>query len=182
MLRGDFSAQLQKEDRFHIYRDVITMVVKSMCNQADEVFNDTKSSTVLDYYYDFKGNHCKGFSEDMRGKHNERETFIEKHDLTEKFKLFLGVLKHITVEKAHEWLQGEVSKQAELARAGDENAVIVVPSVSRSTAYRSMREAGAVYREAKKSYYTDRHESPENIANRGNRGNRRGWKCCNYGK
>ena len=34
MLRDDFSAELQKKDRFHIYRDVITVVVNSMCNQA----------------------------------------------------------------------------------------------------------------------------------------------------
>ena len=34
MLRDDFSAELQKKDRFHSYRDVITVVVNSMCNQA----------------------------------------------------------------------------------------------------------------------------------------------------
>jgi hypothetical protein len=34
LLRDDFSAEPQKEDRFHIYRDVITVVVNSMCNQA----------------------------------------------------------------------------------------------------------------------------------------------------
>ena len=34
LLRDDFSAELQKEDRFYTYRDVITAVVNSMCNQA----------------------------------------------------------------------------------------------------------------------------------------------------
>ena len=34
LLRDDFSAELKKEDRFHSYRDVITVVVNSMCNQA----------------------------------------------------------------------------------------------------------------------------------------------------
>ena len=34
LLSDDFSVELQKEDRFHIYRDVITVVVNSKCNQA----------------------------------------------------------------------------------------------------------------------------------------------------
>ena len=36
LLRDDFSAELQKEDRFHIYRDVITVVVKSMCKSSKD--------------------------------------------------------------------------------------------------------------------------------------------------
>ena len=36
LLRDDFSAELQKEDRFYIYRDVIIVVIKSMCKSSKD--------------------------------------------------------------------------------------------------------------------------------------------------
>ena len=54
LLRDDFSAELQKEDRFHIYRDVITVVVNSMCNQA-RIAREVAAWKAKDESYKSKG-------------------------------------------------------------------------------------------------------------------------------
>ena len=120
---------------------------------------DISEETLLRWFNDFEKSKHRGFKEDGRGK-DKSECFIAHFNLTQIFKFFMKTTNNLTIEITRKFLEANI---IELALVKDlEEYGLQIPLV-RSTVYRWMRQNGANYSIAKKCYYTDRHDTIENI-------------------
>jgi hypothetical protein len=115
--------------------------------------------TVLQWYNEFKRNHYYGFIIDTRG-HWERVHSLDKLNLRQRLKLYMSMEKLLTVDNVVAWLTQVLT--TEEAFINDNLAKSLLP-LTRSTVHSWMVKAGATHEKTKKTYYTDNHDSKENI-------------------
>ena len=120
--------------------------------------------TLLLWYNEFDKSGYRGFEEDRRGI-GKSDSFITDFNLTNQFKLYMKTTNNLGIELTRKYLQ-KIIIELDLVKDLEEYS-LQFPLVQ-STVYRWMRQNGANYCKAKKCYYTDRHDTVENIYYRNN--------------
>jgi len=115
-------------------------------------------STIRDWFNLFKKDSFRGFHEDKRGKWI-RESYLERFDYTMAFKLRMRTSKSLSVDDMTFYVNQI------MVPTDDAEAYNLLP-VSRTVVYGWMKAHGARYDVVKKCYFTDRHDTPENVADR----------------
>jgi hypothetical protein len=202
---ADFQAKLEKNenitDELTDYRSKLLeqnsmgqlMSLSGICNQAlvdSDLEDNFKGRTVEDWWKEFKNNKFLGVKADMRGL-TKQTNYLEANNMTASFKLWMTMEKDLCVNSALNYLNGEISRIAEMELIEDKLKALLEQkqtngdstpltsaekksasitqeernkfnSIDRSTAHRWMRIAGARFCVMQKNYYTDSHENKEN--------------------
>lgn len=100
-------------------------------------FSKLASKTILLHFNEFKTSNFKSFKRDGRGMY-EREIYLEKHNLTADFKMFMRCeQKNLSVDNAHTWLSNRIKEFP----ANDD--INLTPPPSRSAVHTYMLDNGA---------------------------------------
>lgn len=134
----------------------------SLFYEVSTTFPTFKPSLVKDWFYHYQF-HSFCFLRDTRGEHIEQD-LLEKLNLVKEFQEYMLSDRLLSVAKAAAWLTLKLDSEEYAGRLEG----IQVP-ISTSTAGFWMKKHGAERVTHKKTYYTDKHESPEIVADRQNR-------------
>lgn len=119
---------------------------------------------VLEYYNEFKCLQFKGFIKLDVG-HHQRIDFLETYNLSSRFKFFMKCEKSLSVDKCKEYLDKAIIDSANSSQNLLERLQyhsLHFP-LARVTVWRWMITHGAKFNKFKQSYYTDNHDSAENV-------------------
>ena len=142
------------QNKLYAIRTDFSMIV--VANKVANEF-DVSARTVLDYFNDFKKSGYKSFASDNRGKHY-REDFLERHGFETAFKLEMSMTKTLSV--AH--MKDYVHKELIIKKLGDLQA----KPLAHSTIWKLMLQHGAKHALRRQNFYTDRHDTVDNINDR----------------
>ena len=164
-----------KVDDLRATRTALKLVTE-VCEES-KVFS-YKPDTILTWWQEFNNLGGVGFREDGRGK-KPKYNWLEDWALTTTLSLWLATEKKISVSNAQDFLNAKVKEMYETNPKKYEEEVEehgVTKSVlkkklrcNRDAVHRFMLLAGAKWCVIKKSYYNDRHEDADNVADRTNR-------------
>eukprot|EP00732_Lithocolla_globosa_P001261 Lithocolla_globosa_v1_NODE_597_length_3629_cov_4.882205.p1 type:complete len:792 gc:universal NODE_597_length_3629_cov_4.882205:2932-557(-) len=118
--------------------------------------------TILNWQREYEK--YNGFEESKTGSWL-REWILYEEDLLRKFRTWLRSEKHVSKTRACQYINCTL-----LASEGMENLLVrykLTLPIAEATAHSWMVKAGAAYSDVKKCYYTDTHNKPETIADRG---------------
>jgi hypothetical protein len=136
---------------------------------SEDTHVDIQPSTVQTWWSELQTNKFEGFAQSRRG-HWERDQYIlDDDDLARELKLLVRNGNQVTMNKCclaiNDYLEDKYKTLDELAHLL-KTYQLKGPSVSTATTHRWMRLIGAKYSTVEKSYYTDRHETAENVTYR----------------
>ena len=164
-----------KVDDLRATRTALKLVTE-VCEES-KVFS-YKPDTILTWWQEFNNLGGVGFREDGRGK-KPKYNWLEDWALTTTLSLWLATEMKISVSNAQDFLNAKVKEMYETNPKKYEEEVEehgVTKSVlkkklrcNRDAVHRFMLLAGAKWCVIKKSYYNDRHEDADNVADRTNR-------------
>ena len=121
--------------------------------------------TYLRWWNSFKKSGYKGFQLDGRGN-SKRDFFLEEYNVVNSFKLFMKTHKKLSVKACCKYLSDYIISKPEIYQ-NLESFHLKLP-LNTTTVHRWMLRCGASYRKGKQTYYTDNHDTPENINYRNN--------------
>ena len=128
----------------------------------------TRAQIVEDWYLQLHKTRYKRFKQSLRGKDttSEKSPFAENKELTMRFKMWArSDIEHLSVIKAHNFINNKLLSKWTAQELM--NNKISYP-VSLHVCARWTKEAGFCYQRHKKTYYVDRHEAPDIVADRNN--------------
>ena len=165
----------EKLDELKISRSTLKLVTEVCQETTLFVF---KPATILSWWQEFNTLGGVGFREDGRGK-SAKYNWLEDWGLTSTLGLYLSTEKKISVSAVQDFLNAKVKElydaspqkyETEVEVNGEKKSVLQKKlRCNRDAVHRFMLLAGAKWCVIKKSYYNDRHEDPDNVADRGNR-------------
>ena len=118
--------------------------------------------TLLLWFNKFEKSKYRGFEEDRRGS-CKNDSFIGDFNLSVMFKFYMKTTNNLTIKSTKSYLEDTIVQLALVKDLG--NYGLTIP-LATATVWRWMRQNGAAYSTAKKCYYTDRHDTIENITYR----------------
>jgi hypothetical protein len=125
-----------------------------------------QASTIRNWWRALKQSDFEGFVADGRG-HWVRDFILETLNLKTRFILFMKTAKKVSVDECRAYLIERIAEQLTINPNILEKYSIKIP-ICRNTAHRWMLMCGASFDATTKCYYTDRHDTTENINYRNN--------------